>query len=94
MVAAVSKYGLNCSAMSAASLTKSSTNTSPCILSGWVRLSRDRVCTAATPLSGLSTYIVVSSGWSKPVWYFSATTSIRYSGFVAPPAAALSSARV
>ena len=31
--------------------------------------------------SFLSTYIVVSSGWSKPVWYLSATTRIRYSGF-------------
>ena len=31
--------------------------------------------------SSLSTYMVVSSGWSKPVWYFSATTRMRYSGW-------------
>ena len=31
------------------------------------------------PASRLSTYIVCSSGWSKPVWYFSATSSTWYS---------------
>jgi hypothetical protein len=41
------------------------------------------------------TYIVVRSGWSNPVWYFSATTRILYSRCPAPPArTALSSARV
>ena len=43
---------------------------------GWIRLSRDRVCTAASPVRVLSTYMVYSCGWSKPVWYFSATTRI------------------
>jgi hypothetical protein len=42
--------------------------------SGWIRLSRERVCTAVTPVSGLSTYIAHSSGWSNPVWYLSAAT--------------------
>ena len=47
------------------------------------------------PVSFLLTYIVVSSGWSKPVWYFSATTRILYSCWPLPPAlTALSSARV
>jgi hypothetical protein len=46
-----------------------------------MRLSRDSVCTAATPVSGLSTYIAHSSGWSNPVWYLSATTRIRYSSW-------------
>ena len=46
---------------------------------GRIRFSRDSVCTAATPVSGLSTYIAHSSGWSNPVWYFSATTNSRYS---------------
>jgi len=30
-------------------------------------------------VSFLSSYSVWSSGWSNPVWYFSATTSTRYS---------------
>ena len=72
-----SKNGSNASWISSASLAKSSTNVSA--LPGCVRLSRDRVCTALTPASFLSTYIVCSSGWSKPVWYFSATTSTWYS---------------
>jgi hypothetical protein len=42
-----------------------------------VRLSRDRVCTAASPVRVLSTYIAYSLGWSNPVWNFSATTMIR-----------------
>ena len=65
------------------------------VLRSAVRLSRERVCTAAIPVSVLLTYMVVSSGWSKPVWYFSATTRIRYSCLPRPPApTALSSARV
>ena len=48
--------------------------------SGWMRFSRDRVCTAASPTRALSTYIVCSSGWSNPVWNFSATISTPYSG--------------
>src|SRR4051794_23356033 len=40
-----------------------------------MRLSRESVCTALTPSSFLSTYMVCSSGSSKPVWYFSATMS-------------------
>lgn len=43
---------------------------------GWIRFSRDRVCTAANPLRVLSTYMAYSFGWSNPVWYFSATTRI------------------
>jgi len=31
------------------------------------------------PVSFLSIYIVWSSGWSNPVWYFSETTRTRYS---------------
>ena len=41
---------------------------------------RDSVCTAFTPPSFLSTYIVCSSGWSKPVWNLLATIRKRYSG--------------
>ena len=48
--------------------------------SGWMRLRRESVWTAASPTSTLSTYIVCSSGWSKPVWNFSATISTPYSG--------------
>ncbi len=81
--------------MSVASLTKSSTARSAWVLRSAVRFSRDKVWTAEMPVSDLLTYIVVSSGWSKPVWYFSATTRMRYSRCPAPPArAALSSARV
>lgn len=58
--------------ISSAVFAKSSTNVS--CLPGRVRLSRDSVCTAFTPASFLSTYIVCSSGSSNPVWYFSATT--------------------
>ena len=47
--------GSNASAIWAASLTKSRTKVPS--LSGWVRFSRDRVCTAARPVSVLSTYI-------------------------------------
>ena len=65
--------------ISSASLAKSST-IAPC-LPGWVRLRRESVCTAFTPPSFLSTYIVCSSGWSKPVWNLLATTRKRYSGF-------------
>ena len=46
---------------------------------GWMRFSRESVCTALRPVSTLSTYIVCSSGWSKPVWNFSATISTWYS---------------
>ena len=42
-------------------------------------MSRDRVCTAATPDSRLSTYIATSSGWSKPVWNLLATNITLYS---------------
>jgi hypothetical protein len=38
----------------------------------------------------LSTYIPHSSGWSNPVWYFSATTSSRYSSWSRAAAAASS----
>ena len=72
-----SKKGSNAAWISSAGLVKSRTKVS--VFPGWVRLSRDRVCTALTPESFLSTYIVCSSGWSKPVWYFSATTSTWYS---------------
>ena len=85
-MAASSKYGRNASWMSSASLTKSRTARSAWLLRSAVRLSRDSVCTAEMPVSFLLTYIVVSSGWSKPVWYFSATTRMRYSGLPAPPA--------
>lgn len=70
---ATSKNGRNASWISSAVFAKSRTNVSA--LSGWMRLSLESVCTAFTPASFLSTYIVCSSGWSKPVWYFSATTS-------------------
>ncbi len=52
-----------------------------------MRLSRESVWTAARPTSVLSTYIVCSNGWSKPVWNFSATISTRYSELaeLAPP---------
>jgi len=44
-------------------------------------LSLESVCTAPTPPSFLSTYIVWSSnGWSKPVWNLLATMRNRYSG--------------
>ena len=46
---------------------------------GRIRFSRLSVCTAFRPVSTLSTYIVCSSGWSKPVWNFSATISTWYS---------------
>ncbi|CAM5662042.1 hypothetical protein SAURM35S_07664 [Streptomyces aurantiogriseus] len=92
---ASSKYGRKASWMSSASLTKSRTARSAWDLRSAVRLRRESVCTAAMPVSVLLTYIVVRSGWSKPVWYFSATTRIRYSCCPLPPAfAALSSARV
>jgi hypothetical protein len=71
------KYGANASEISSAELAKSRTKVS--VLPGQVRLSRDSVCTALTPDSFLSTCIVCSRGWSKPVWYFSATTSTWYS---------------
>ena len=45
-----------------------------------MRLRRESVCTAFTPPSFLSTYIVCSSGWSKPVWNLLATIRNRYSG--------------
>ena len=32
------------------------------------------------PAKRLSTYIVCKSGWSNPVWYFSATSNTWYSG--------------
>ena len=64
--------------MPSASLAKSSTIVS--CFSGWVRLSRESVCTAFTPPSFLSTYIVCSSGWSNPVWNLFATIRNRYSG--------------
>ena len=80
--------------MSSAWLAKSSTRTSSTDFSGWMRLSRDSVCTAATPVSGLSTYIPHSSGWSKPVWYLSATTRIRYSSCFREAAAGSSSLHV
>ena len=51
----------------------------PFFVGGWVRLSRERVCTALTPPSFLSTYIVCSSGWSNPVWNLLATIRKRYS---------------
>ena len=38
-----------------------------------MRFSRESVCTAFTPPSFLSTYIVCNSGWSKPVWNLLAT---------------------
>ena len=50
------------------------------LVGGCVRLSRESVCTALTPPSFLSTYIVCSSGWSKPVWNLLATIRKRYSG--------------
>ena len=74
-----SNQGLNDSSIDSAELAKSSTRTSSWDLSGWMRLSRDSVCTAATPSSFLSTYMPHSSGWSNPVWNFSATTSSWYS---------------
>ena len=40
---------------------------------GAVRFRRESVCTAWSPASLRSTYIAQSLGWSKPVWYFSAT---------------------
>ena len=43
-------------------------------LPGLVRLRRESVWTAWTPANLLSTYIVWSRGWSKPVWYLFATT--------------------
>ncbi len=68
----------NASTIVSVSLRKSSTNVRS--FSGWIRFSRDSVCTAASPTSILSTYIVCSSGWSNPVWNFSATISSPYSG--------------
>ena len=44
-----------------------------------VRFRRDSVCTQATPLSFLSTYMATSLGWSKPVWNLLATIRKRYS---------------
>ena len=67
-------YTANASPISSASFTKSITNVAD--LSGWMRLSLDRVCTAASPVRVLSTYMAASLGWSKPVWNFSATTMI------------------
>ena len=49
------------------------------LLAGVGPVQRERVCTAWMPASRLSTYIVCSRGWSKPVWYFSATSSTWYS---------------
>ncbi|MEW6072071.1 MAG: hypothetical protein AB1726_05665 [Planctomycetota bacterium] len=43
-------------------------------------MSGESVCTAFTPPSFLSTYIVWSRGWSKPVWNLSATIRNRYFG--------------
>ena len=60
--------------MSSGLFTKSSTNGGA--FPGATRFKRDSVCTACTPSSRLSTYIACSSGWSKPVWYFSATSRI------------------
>ncbi len=45
-------------------------------------MSRDSVCTALTPPSFLSTYIVCRSGWSKPVWNLLATIRKRYSALL------------
>lgn len=42
-----------------------------------VRFKRLSVCTAATPVSILSTYIAQSLGWSKPVWNLLAHTMMR-----------------
>ena len=90
----VSNHGANDAWMSVAEFLKSSTRTSSCDFSGGrIRFSRDSVCTAATPVSFLSTYIADSSGWSNPVWYLSATTSSRYSCSCERPAPATSSAR-
>jgi restriction endonuclease S subunit len=63
--------------MSAGSLTKSSTNVS--VLPRVVRFRRESVCTAWMPDKRLSTYMLCNSGWSKPVWYFSATSKTWYS---------------
>ena len=78
MATVVSYQGLNASVMSSASLRKSRTNVS--VFSGWIRLSRERVWTAASPTSVLSTNIVCRSGWSYPVWNFSATIRTPNSG--------------
>ena len=64
--------------MASASLAKSSTAVS--FFSRCVRFSRESVCTAFTPPSFLSTYIVCKSGWSNPVWNLLATMRKRYSG--------------
>ena len=69
--------GANAFWISSGSLAKSSTTVSS--LFGQVRFSRDRVCTALTPPSFLSTYIVCRSGWSYPVWNLLATIRKRYS---------------
>lgn len=89
----ISYHGLNDAWMSSAAFTKSTIRTSSWDFNRWVRFSRERVWTAATPVSGLSTYIAHSSGWPKPVWYLSATTRIRYSSWL-PAAASVSSAFV
>ena len=61
--ATVASYqGSKASVIASASLRKSRTNVS--VLSGWIRLSRDRVCTALSPTRGLSTNIVCNNGWS------------------------------
>ena len=75
------KYGSNAARMSSGLLAKSMTNVlrfcSPPAVR-WVRLSRERVWTAVTPESFLSTYIAESRGWSKPVWNLLATSMILY----------------
>jgi hypothetical protein len=52
-------------------LRKSKTKVS--VFSGWIRFSRDRVCTAARSVSTPSTYIVWIQWRIEPVWNFSAT---------------------
>jgi hypothetical protein len=44
-----------------------------------VRFRRLKVCTAATPVSTLSTCMAQSFGWSKPVWNLFAHTMMRFS---------------
>src|SRR5690606_34624763 len=67
--------------MSALSLKKSSTNRFSVFLPYLLadRFRRDNACTQSTPCNFLSTYIVVSFGWSKPVRYLLATTNRRNS---------------
>ena len=44
-------------------------------LADMIPVSYTHLCTALTPFSFLSTIMVWSSGSSKPVWYFSSTTT-------------------